>query len=56
MKERKCLKTFTTPANPVSLPPLERLRSACGTGVFDSDWIILVEGRADVINLLRAGL
>jgi DNA primase len=23
--------------------------------VFDSDWIILVEGRADVINLLRAG-
>jgi DNA primase len=28
---------------------------ACGTGVFDSDWIILVEGRADVINLLRAG-
>src|SRR5918994_1137970 len=28
---------------------------ACGTGVFDSPWIILVEGRADVINLLRAG-
>jgi DNA primase len=28
---------------------------ACGVGVFDSDWIILVEGRADVINLLRAG-
>lgn len=28
---------------------------ACGTGVFNSDWIILVEGRADVINLLRAG-
>ena len=27
----------------------------CGTGVFDSTWIILVEGRADVINLLRAG-
>ncbi len=27
----------------------------CGSGVFDSDWIILVEGRADVINLLRAG-
>ena len=27
----------------------------CGTGVFDSPWIILVEGRADVINLLRAG-
>ncbi len=28
---------------------------ACGSGVFDSPWIILVEGRADVINLLRAG-
>jgi len=28
---------------------------ACGAGVFDSPWIILVEGRADVINLLRAG-
>ena len=27
----------------------------CGSGVFDSDWIILVEGRADIINLLRAG-
>ncbi len=30
-------------------------RLACGAGVYDSDWIILVEGRADVINLLRAG-
>lgn len=28
----------------------------CGQGVFDSPWIILVEGRADVINLLRAGI
>ena len=27
----------------------------CSSGVFDSPWIILVEGRADVINLLRAG-
>ncbi len=27
----------------------------CGSGVYDSNWIILVEGRADVINLLRAG-
>ena len=27
----------------------------CRTGVFDSPWIILVEGRADIINLLRAG-
>ena len=27
----------------------------CSSGVFSSKWIILVEGRADVINLLRAG-
>jgi len=27
----------------------------CGTGVFDSPWVILVEGRADILNLLRAG-
>jgi len=27
----------------------------CSTGVFDAPWIILVEGRADIINLLRAG-
>ncbi len=27
----------------------------CSSGVHDSSWIILVEGRADVINLLRAG-
>lgn len=27
----------------------------CSDGIFDSPWIILVEGRADVINLLRAG-
>lgn len=27
----------------------------CGSGVYESKWIILVEGRADVINLLRAG-
>jgi 5S rRNA maturation endonuclease (ribonuclease M5) len=27
----------------------------CSSGVFDSAWLILVEGRADIINLLRAG-
>ena len=32
-----------------------REKLACGSGVFDSPWIILVEGRADVINLLRSG-
>lgn len=28
----------------------------CGVGIFESPWVILVEGRADVINLLRAGI
>ncbi len=27
----------------------------CSSGLADSNWVILVEGRADVINLLRAG-
>ena len=27
----------------------------CSHGIYDSPWIILVEGRADIINLLRAG-
>ena len=27
----------------------------CSSGVYDASWVILVEGRADVINLLRAG-
>jgi len=27
----------------------------CSSGIFTSNWVILVEGRADVINLLRAG-
>ncbi|MBI1663407.1 MAG: DNA primase [Nitrosopumilus sp.] len=27
----------------------------CSSGLVDSNWVILVEGRADVINLLRAG-
>jgi DNA primase len=30
-------------------------RLTCGSGMLASTWIILVEGRADVINLLRAG-
>ncbi len=33
-----------------------RAKLPCGAGVFDSPWLILVEGRADVINLLRAGI
>lgn len=27
----------------------------CGSGLNNADWLILVEGRADIINLLRAG-
>jgi DNA primase len=27
----------------------------CSSGIYDSSWIILVEGRADIKNLLRAG-
>ena len=27
----------------------------CSSGIFDSSWVILVEGRADILNLLRAG-
>lgn len=27
----------------------------CGSGLKESEWVILVEGRADIINLLRAG-
>ena len=27
----------------------------CSSGSYDSPWIILVEGRADILNLLRAG-
>jgi DNA primase len=33
-----------------------RAKLPCGPGAFDSPWLILVEGRADVINLLRAGI
>ncbi len=40
---------------PARLTTYGREHLACGAGVFESDWIILVEGRADVINLLRAG-
>ncbi len=27
----------------------------CGSGMYDCPWIILVEGRADIVNLIRAG-
>ena len=42
-------------SKPGKLTTFGNAQLACGTGVFDSPYIILVEGRADVINLLRAG-
>src|SRR5919197_331731 len=42
-------------SKPGKLTAFGNAQLACGTGVFDSPYIILVEGRADVINLLRAG-
>ena len=42
-------------SKPGKLTSFGKAQLACGTGVFDSPVIILVEGRADVINLLRAG-
>jgi DNA primase len=49
------LKDVYDATKPGKLTAFGKAQLACGTGVFDSDWIILVEGRADVINLLRAG-
>lgn len=49
------LKDVYDASKPGKLTSYGKAQLACGTGVFDSDWIILVEGRADVINLLRAG-
>ncbi|WP_337862138.1 DNA primase DnaG [Nitrososphaera sp.] len=49
------LKDVYDASKPGKLTSYGKAQLACGTGVFESDWIILVEGRADVINLLRAG-
>jgi DNA primase len=49
------LKDVYDASKPGKLTSFGKAQLACGTGVFESDWIILVEGRADVINLLRAG-
>jgi DNA primase len=49
------LKDVYDASKPGKLTAFGKAQLACGTGVFDSDWIVLVEGRADVINLLRAG-
>lgn len=42
-------------SKPGKLTTFGKAQLACGTGVFESPYVILVEGRADVINLLRAG-
>lgn len=42
-------------SKPGKLTSFGKAQLACGTGVFESPVLILVEGRADVINLLRAG-
>jgi DNA primase len=49
------LKDVYDASKPGRLTTFGKAQLACGTGVFETDWIILVEGRADVINLLRAG-
>ena len=49
------LKDISERGSTGKLTTFGREKLACGSGVFDSPWIILVEGRADVINLLRAG-
>src|SRR5881397_3092457 len=49
------LKDVYDASKPGKLTSFGKAKLACGSGVFDSPWIILVEGRADVINLLRAG-
>src|SRR3954462_9505410 len=49
------LKDVYDASKPGRLTTFGKAELACGVGVYDSDWIILVEGRADVINLLRAG-
>src|ERR671918_62818 len=49
------LKDVYDASKPGKLTTFGKGQLACGTGVLNADWIILVEGRADVINLLRAG-
>jgi hypothetical protein len=52
------LKDVYDASKPGKLTAFGKAQLACGTGVFDSDWIILVEGRAKVIAFLdgdRAG-
>lgn len=54
-QSEEMLKDVYDATKPGKLTAFGREQLACGSGIFESDWIILVEGRADVINLLRAG-
>ncbi len=54
-ESEEMLKDVYDATKPGKLTTFGKEQLACGSGVFESDWIILVEGRADVINLLRAG-
>lgn len=54
-ESEEILKDISTAAKAGRLLSFGPERLACGAGVYEDDWIILVEGRADVINLLRAG-
>lgn len=54
-ESEEMLKDVYGASKPGKLIPFGKEQLAAGPGIFESDWIILVEGRADVINLLRAG-
>lgn len=54
-ESEEMLKNVYDATKPGKLTAFGREQLACGSGIFESDSIILVEGRADVINLLRAG-
>ena len=54
-EEEEMLRDVYDASKPGKLTTFGKAQLACGTGVFESPYIILVEGRADVINLLRAG-
>ncbi|MEM0446821.1 MAG: DNA primase DnaG, partial [Candidatus Nitrosocaldus sp.] len=54
-ESEEMLKDIYDAVKPARLTTYGKEHLACGAGIFESDWIILVEGRADVINLLRAG-
>ena len=54
-ESEEMLKDVYDATKPGKLTAFGKEQLASGSGIYESDWIILVEGRADVINLLRAG-